>query len=134
MCAQQGIFTLLVYKHAIAELLIFLHCSLCFKNTTLQQTMQAKKEQRRLGNIVNHLLSNKFTSLHHSLAAKANNTNHQQQANHQTQQQFPITFEPSVLEALEQGHPVVALESTIISHGMPYPQNVLYILFYFCLG
>lgn len=27
-------------------------------------------------------------------------------------------------EALEQGLPVVALESTIISHGMPYPKNV----------
>ena len=31
---------------------------------------------------------------------------------------------PEVKEALEQGKPVVALESTIISHGMPYPQNV----------
>jgi len=29
-----------------------------------------------------------------------------------------------VQDALEQGLPVVALESTIISHGMPYPQNV----------
>ncbi len=29
-----------------------------------------------------------------------------------------------VKEALEAGMPVVALESTIISHGMPYPQNV----------
>ena len=29
-----------------------------------------------------------------------------------------------VKEALEKGVPVVALESTIISHGMPYPQNV----------
>ena len=29
-----------------------------------------------------------------------------------------------VREALEEGRPVVALESTIISHGMPYPQNV----------
>ena len=29
-----------------------------------------------------------------------------------------------VINALEQGKPVVALESTIISHGMPYPQNV----------
>ena len=29
-----------------------------------------------------------------------------------------------VREALEAGKPVVALESTIISHGMPYPQNV----------
>ena len=27
-------------------------------------------------------------------------------------------------EALAAGRPVVALESTIISHGMPYPQNV----------
>ena len=29
-----------------------------------------------------------------------------------------------VTEALASGKPVVALESTIISHGMPYPQNV----------
>ncbi|MCR4562804.1 MAG: pseudouridine-5'-phosphate glycosidase [Bacilli bacterium] len=29
-----------------------------------------------------------------------------------------------VLEALKEGRPVVALESTIISHGMPYPRNV----------
>ncbi len=31
---------------------------------------------------------------------------------------------PEVAEALNNGRPVVALESTIISHGMPYPQNV----------
>ena len=31
---------------------------------------------------------------------------------------------PEVAEALKSGKPVVALESTIISHGMPYPQNV----------
>lgn len=31
---------------------------------------------------------------------------------------------PEVKDALAQGKPVVALESTIISHGMPYPQNV----------
>ncbi len=29
-----------------------------------------------------------------------------------------------VLKALKEGKPVVALESTIISHGMPYPKNV----------
>ena len=29
-----------------------------------------------------------------------------------------------VKEALKNGQPVVALESTIISHGMPYPKNV----------
>jgi pseudouridine-5'-phosphate glycosidase len=31
---------------------------------------------------------------------------------------------PDVQSALSQGKPVVALESTIISHGMPYPRNV----------
>ncbi len=31
---------------------------------------------------------------------------------------------PEVAAALKAGNPVVALESTIISHGMPYPQNV----------
>ena len=31
---------------------------------------------------------------------------------------------PEVAQALAQRRPVVALESTIISHGMPYPQNV----------
>lgn len=31
---------------------------------------------------------------------------------------------PEVVKALEENKPVVALESTIISHGMPYPQNV----------
>lgn len=31
---------------------------------------------------------------------------------------------PEVRQALDEGRPVVALESTIISHGMPYPQNV----------
>jgi pseudouridine-5'-phosphate glycosidase len=31
---------------------------------------------------------------------------------------------PEIEQALQQGRPVVALESTIISHGMPYPKNV----------
>lgn len=31
---------------------------------------------------------------------------------------------PDVADALQSGKPVVALESTIISHGMPYPRNV----------
>ena len=33
-------------------------------------------------------------------------------------------IKPEVEKALEEGTPVVALESTIISHGMPYPKNV----------
>ena len=35
-----------------------------------------------------------------------------------------LEIAPEVKSALENGRPVVALESTIISHGMPYPQNV----------
>ncbi|OCA84106.1 pseudouridine-5-phosphate glycosidase [Bacillus sp. FJAT-27225] len=35
-----------------------------------------------------------------------------------------ITLSEEVRQAKEQGKPIVALESTIISHGMPYPQNV----------
>ncbi len=35
-----------------------------------------------------------------------------------------LDLSPEVAEALQNGKPVVALESTIISHGMPYPQNV----------
>jgi pseudouridine-5'-phosphate glycosidase len=35
-----------------------------------------------------------------------------------------LLFSPEVAAARNAGRPVVALESTIISHGMPYPQNV----------
>lgn len=35
-----------------------------------------------------------------------------------------LTFSPEVAVALRDGAPVVALESTIITHGMPFPQNV----------
>ncbi len=35
-----------------------------------------------------------------------------------------LTIDPAVQEALLNKRPVVALESTIISHGMPYPKNV----------
>ncbi|MCQ2411615.1 MAG: pseudouridine-5'-phosphate glycosidase [Sphaerochaetaceae bacterium] len=35
-----------------------------------------------------------------------------------------VDLSPEVQEALANGKPVVALESTIISHGMPYPKNV----------
>ncbi|MGB5868972.1 MAG: pseudouridine-5'-phosphate glycosidase [Albidovulum sp.] len=37
---------------------------------------------------------------------------------------LPLVFAPDVLEAQANGAPVVALESTIITHGMPYPQNL----------
>ncbi len=35
-----------------------------------------------------------------------------------------IELSPLVAEAMDKKQPIVALESTIISHGMPYPKNV----------
>lgn len=37
---------------------------------------------------------------------------------------IPLNFAPEVSDARAKGLPIVALESTIISHGMPFPQNV----------
>lgn len=37
---------------------------------------------------------------------------------------LPLTLSPEVAEAHANGGPIVALESTIITHGMPFPQNV----------
>ena len=36
----------------------------------------------------------------------------------------PLNILPEVVAALAENRPVVALESTIITHGMPFPQNV----------
>ena len=35
-----------------------------------------------------------------------------------------LKISPAVQKALDEGRPVLALESTIISHGMPYPENL----------
>jgi pseudouridylate synthase len=35
-----------------------------------------------------------------------------------------LNIHPEVAQGLAEGKPIVALESTIIAHGMPYPQNV----------
>ena len=35
-----------------------------------------------------------------------------------------LDFSPEVAEARSAKKPIVALESTIITHGMPYPRNV----------
>ena len=35
-----------------------------------------------------------------------------------------LKISPAVQKALDEGRPVLALDSTIISHGMPYPQNL----------
>jgi len=37
---------------------------------------------------------------------------------------LPLVFSPEVQAARTRGAPLVALESTIITHGMPWPQNV----------
>lgn len=38
--------------------------------------------------------------------------------------QIQVKYSPHVKEALDQGKPLVALESTIITHGMPWPSNL----------
>ncbi|HKV08256.1 MAG TPA: pseudouridine-5'-phosphate glycosidase [Thermoanaerobaculia bacterium] len=35
-----------------------------------------------------------------------------------------LVVHPAVQSALEAGHPIVALESTVISHGLPWPENL----------
>lgn len=35
-----------------------------------------------------------------------------------------LSITPEIAKAIEEGKPVVALESTILSHGMPFPQNM----------
>ena len=35
-----------------------------------------------------------------------------------------LVVAPEVVAALDEGRPVIALESTLISHGLPYPQNL----------
>ena len=37
---------------------------------------------------------------------------------------YPLTYSEEVREAKASGKPIVALESTIITHGMPYPRNL----------
>ena len=37
---------------------------------------------------------------------------------------LPITYSSEVSAAKQRGAPIVALESTIITHGMPYPGNL----------
>ncbi|MFD2739297.1 pseudouridine-5'-phosphate glycosidase [Sulfitobacter aestuarii] len=41
-----------------------------------------------------------------------------------TRPSLPLRFSKEVAEARDKGAPLVALESTIITHGMPYPQNL----------
>ena len=53
---------------------------------------------------------------------------HQKEKNHKEHNEMSfekyLDVSAEVSEAVKSGKPVVALESTIISHGMPYPQNV----------
>lgn len=37
---------------------------------------------------------------------------------------LPIAYSKEVASAKQRGAPLVALESTIITHGMPYPGNI----------
>ena len=36
-----------------------------------------------------------------------------------------LAVQPEVRQALDAGRPVLALESTLITHGMPWPRNLI---------
>lgn len=36
----------------------------------------------------------------------------------------PIHYSPEVQDAINSGKPILALESTVITHGLPYPDNL----------
>jgi pseudouridine-5'-phosphate glycosidase len=45
-------------------------------------------------------------------------------SDHLSQNGMPLAFSDEVKEAMMRNQPIVALESTIISHGMNYPENL----------
>jgi len=78
---------------------------------------QKKNMQRRINILANHLLSSKVQHIAQAVAVASGSQAapaQQQQEQQVIQQLFPIVFEESVRQALEQGKPVVALESTIV--------------------
>lgn len=50
--------------------------------------------------------------------------NFQRSAAQHTGKRDVFVYGSHVLEAMNNGMPIVALESTIITHGMPYPENL----------
>ncbi|CAI0541820.1 unnamed protein product [Linum tenue] len=59
-----------------------------------------------------------------ALSRLSNLHNHLRPLDSNNQIEGLVKFSPEVYQALSSGRAVVALESTIISHGMPYPQNL----------
>jgi pseudouridine-5'-phosphate glycosidase len=85
--------------------------------------LYTKIMQRRLQVLSNHLLLSKPLQLLSS-HGKSHTQQQQQQGEHAP---LPIKTHPLVRAALDkhgQKNNVVALESTIITHGMPFPENV----------
>ena len=72
----------------------------------------------------NHYLDRRRDGSAYWLEAPANTKQKCQHHKEDISMNKYLDVAPEVAEALAAGKPVVALESTIISHGMPYPQNV----------
>ncbi len=77
----------------------------------------SQSTQRRWQVIANHFLSKPLQLVSHA----SSTTPKEPKSLHESIQ---FVVHPDVKHALQNNGPVVALESTIISHGMPYPQNV----------
>jgi pseudouridine-5'-phosphate glycosidase len=81
--------------------------------------MSESTVMHRLQVLTNHMVS---APLRYMVQASTAKLTSEQVTSHLDVTSFSI--HPDVKQALQKNGPVVALESTIISHGMPYPQNV----------
>lgn len=69
-------------------------------------------------------MRDRLSVLQAHFAASSSHLQHINSANSSIPSVPVINISDDVREALRNGRPVVALESTIVSHGMPFPQNL----------
>ena len=102
---------------------------LIFSTTAVHSLRMRSTSHRRLARVERHLLplspSPVFLSSSPTLGSPSSSTSTSPSISSLLSSLPPhIVLSPAVRSALLSNSPVVALESTIISHGMPHPQNV----------
>lgn len=79
--------------------------------------MSQQRAQDRLSKICSHLTAQDKI---HSLSVQPTSG---ADVSSLTKKSDIFKIHPAVKQALDEGKPVVALESTVLTHGLPYPQN-----------
>lgn len=86
------------------------------------------RAKTRLETLVSHLAPSRLLSAATTTVSSSMKQRHEKSTNEAsaplTLSRSDVTLSPDVARALARGQAVVALESTIITHGMPYPDNV----------